>query len=90
MYYQPIAGDDDELSIIVTQPAAHRDDDGGHFIQSPAYVSMNRWVAFVIMSFALAYNAGNYNQEANKLLGRLLDQFNKSRNTISDNLPTSH
>ncbi len=90
MFYQPINSDEEQMSYLFSQLEMLNEGEGGQLTKLPAFVNMRRWLAFVITSFAVAYNAGEYDQEANKQLGNLLSQFNKSRETIKENLPASY
>lgn len=90
MLYQPINSDEEQLSYLFTQLEMLNEGEGGQLTKLPAFVNMRRWLAFVIMSFAAAYNAADYNEEANRQLGHILNQFNKSRETIKENLPASY
>ncbi|MDE7421522.1 MAG: putative virulence factor [Muribaculaceae bacterium] len=82
MFYQPINSDEEQLNYLFSQLEMLNEGEGGQLTKLPSYVNMRRWLAFVIMSFALAYEAGNYNVEANRLLGKLLARFDTSRNAI--------
>lgn len=89
MFYQPINSDEEQMSYLFSQLEVLNEGDGGQVTKLPAYVNMRRWLAFVILSFAIAYDAGDYDREANKLLGMILEQFKKSREAIKENLPAS-
>ncbi len=90
MFYQPINNDEEQLRYLFSQLEMLNEGEGGQLTKLPTFVNMRRWLAFVITSFAVAYNAADYNKEANKQLGNLLDQFNKSREIIKENLPASY
>lgn len=87
MFYQPINSDEEQMSYLFSQLEMLNEGEGGQLTKLPAFVNMRRWLAFVLMSFAVAYDAGDYNQEANKKLGNLLHQFNENREIIKENLP---
>lgn len=82
MLYQPINSDEEQLGYLFAQLEMLNDGSCGQLTKLPSFVNMRRWLAFVIMSFALAYDAGNYNVEANKKLGRLLSLFAESAGVI--------
>lgn len=41
----------------------------------PSFVSYNKWIELLIVSFIASYNVPNYDVEANRQLGLLLDSF---------------
>lgn len=86
IFYKPINNDEEQLNFLFSQLEMLNDGEGSQLTKLPSFVNMRRWLAFVIMSFSLAYEAGNYDAQANRLLGKLLSHFEESRMKIKESI----
>ena len=50
-------------------------DENAMLTSLPSYINYNKWVEMLLVSFIASYNIPNYDVEANRLLGELLQAF---------------
>ena len=66
--------DEEQLNVLFNQLEQLNEGEGAQLIRLPSYICMKDWVAFVFMSFTIAYDSVNYDEEANKLLGEVIEK----------------
>lgn len=66
--------DEEQLNVLFNQLEQLNEGEGAQLIRLPSYICMKEWVAFVFMSFTIAYDSVNYDEEANKLLGEVIEK----------------
>lgn len=66
--------DEEQLISLFNQLERLNDGDGGQLTLLPSYISMKNWIAFVFMSFTIAYDIVQYDEKANKLLGGIIEE----------------
>lgn len=64
----------EQLDILFNQLELLNEGEGAQLIRLPSYICMKDWVAYVFMSFTIAYDVANYDEEANKLLGEIIER----------------
>ena len=63
----------DELSELFDE--IRPTEDNASLSSLPSFVNYNRWIDYLLISFIASYDVPNYDVEANKQLGVLLDSF---------------
>ena len=63
----------DELSDLFD--AIRPTEENASLSSLPSFVNYNKWIDYLLISFIASYDVPNYDVEANKQLGLLLDSF---------------
>lgn len=66
--------DKEQLNSLFNQLEKLNDGEGGQLLQLPSYINMKRWIAYVFMSFTIAFDASmtKAQREANRQLGEII------------------
>lgn len=67
--------DETMLESLFSQLEQLNEGEGGQLTRLPSYTRMRAWVSYVFMSFTIAYDVVNYDENANSLLGEILKKI---------------